>query len=135
MNVQAGTLLRWHRQVSRLFWRWKAKTAGLPHLSKNLQALIREVAPDNSSWGQERVANELQLKLGILVSSRMVAKCLCRGGMARTPDPKQRWHTFVHNPAKRIVVCDFFVVMTAMFRTLYVFVLMEWEAAASPVSM
>ena len=43
----------------------------------------------------------------------------------RTPDPKQRWLTFVHNHAKVIVACDFFVVITATFHTLYVLVLME----------
>jgi hypothetical protein len=40
-------------------------------------------------------------------------------------DPKQRWLTFIHNHAKVIVACDFFVVVTATFRTLYVFVIME----------
>jgi transposase InsO family protein len=125
VNVQADTLLRWHRQGFRLFWRWKSKTAGRPRLPKNLQALIREMAADNPTWGQERIANELQLKLGILISSRTVAKYLRRGGPVRTPEPKQRWLTFVHNHAKGIVACDFFVVMTATFRTLYVFVLME----------
>jgi transposase InsO family protein len=83
------------------------------------------VAADNPTWGQERIANELQLKLGILVSSRTVAKYLRRGGPVRTPDPKQRWLTFVHNHAKGIVACDLFIVMTATFRTRYVFVLME----------
>ena len=68
MNVQADTLLRWHRQGFRLFWRWKSKTAGRPRLPNNLQALIREMAADNPTWGQERIANELQLKLGIRVS-------------------------------------------------------------------
>jgi hypothetical protein len=87
--------------------------------------LIREMAADNPTWGQERVANELQLKLGIRVSPRTVAKYLRRGGPGRPPAPKQRWLTFVHNHAKVIVACDFFVVMTAAFRTLYVFVLME----------
>jgi transposase InsO family protein len=48
-----------------------------------------------------------------------------RDGPVRTPDPKQRWLTFVHNHAKVIVACDFFVVVTATFRTLYVFVIME----------
>jgi len=47
------------------------------------------------------------------------------GGPTRTPDPKQRWLTFVHNLANVIVACDFFVVVTATFRTLYVFVIME----------
>ena len=54
-----------------------------------------------------------------------MAKYLRRGGPLRAPDPKQRWFTFVHNHAKVIVACDFFVVITATFRTLYVFVLME----------
>jgi hypothetical protein len=43
----------------------------------------------------------------------------------RTPDPQQRWLTFLRNHAKVIVACDFFVVITAAFRTLYVFVVME----------
>jgi transposase InsO family protein len=41
------------------------------------------------------------------------------------PDCQQRWLTFIHNHAKGIVACDFFVVVTATFRTLYVFVIME----------
>ena len=52
-------------------------------------------------------------------------KYLRNGGPVRTPDPKQRWLTFVHNHAKAIVACDFFVIVTASFRTLYVFVMME----------
>jgi hypothetical protein len=43
----------------------------------------------------------------------------------RTPDPKQRWLTFIRNHSKVIVACDFFVVITATFRTLYVFVVIE----------
>lgn len=125
VNVQADTLLRWRRQGFRLFWRWKSKSVGRPRLPNNIQKLIRDMAADNPTWGQERIANELQLKLGIRVSPRTVAKYLRRGGPVRTPVPKQRWLTFVHNHAKVIVACDFFVVMTAAFRNLYVFVLME----------
>ncbi len=44
VNVQADTLLRWHRQGFRLFWRWKSKTAGRPRLPNNLQA-GRELKP------------------------------------------------------------------------------------------
>jgi putative transposase len=39
--------------------------------------------------------------------------------------PSQRWQTFLRNYAKAIVVCDFWVVVTATFRFLYVFVVME----------
>ena len=87
--------------------------------------MIREMAAENPTWGEERIANELKLKLGIRVSPRTVEKYLRDGGPVRTPDPKQRWLTFVHNHAKVIVACDFFVVITATFRTLYVFVILE----------
>ena len=39
--------------------------------------------------------------------------------------PSQRWMTFVRNHAQAILACDFFVVVTARFRILYVFVVME----------
>jgi hypothetical protein len=83
------------------------------------------MAAENPTWGEERIANELKLKLTIQVSPRTVGKYLGRGCPVRTPDPKQRWLTFVHNHAKVIVACDFFVVITAAFPTLYVFVGVE----------
>ena len=94
-------------------------------MPKGLRKLIREIAAANVTWGEERIANELNLKLGIRVSPRTVGKYLRTGRPPRTPDPKQRWLTFVRNHAQVIVAGDFFVVVTATFRTLYVFVLME----------
>src|SRR5215471_4958629 len=125
VNVKPDTLIRWQRKGLRLFWRWKSKPSGRPPLPQNLRELIRQMAADNVSWGEERIANELQLKLGIRVSPRTVGKYLRNGRPARTPDPQQRWLTFIHNHAKVIVACDFFVVVTATFRSLYVFVLIE----------
>jgi hypothetical protein len=61
--------------------------AGTTPLPKNLQWWIREMASDNPSWGEERVANELKLKLGIRVSSRTVAKYLRDGRPVRTLIP------------------------------------------------
>src|SRR5215472_12483375 len=117
VNVKPNTLTRWHREGLPLFWRWRSKPTGRPRLPKPLRQLIREMATQNPTWGQERIANELKLKLGIRVSPRTVEKYL-RDGPVRTPDPKQRWLTFIHNHAKVIVACDFFVVVTATFRAL-----------------
>ena len=124
--VQPATFTRWHRQGFRLFWRWKS-TPGRPPIPADLQALIRRMARENPSWGEERIANELLLKLGLRVSPRTIRKYLPRrlnpgrGQRATT----QRWRTFVRNHAQAIVACDFCVVVTATFRLLYVFVLME----------
>ncbi len=125
VNVKADTLLRWHRKGFRLFWRWKSKPTGRPRLPGNLRDLIRKMAAENLIWGEERIANELKMKLGIRVSPRTVRKYLSSGGPRREPNPKQRWLTFVRNHAKAIVACDFFVVVTASFRTVCVFVIME----------
>src|SRR6202163_4727301 len=122
--VKPATLIRWHRKGFRLFWQWKSRPVGRPRLPKDIQALIRQMATENPTWGEEHIANELKLKLGIRVSPRTVGKYLAQGPR-RLPDPGQRWLTFVHNHAQAIVACDFFVVVTARFRILYVFVLME----------
>jgi transposase InsO family protein len=124
-NVKPDTFIRWHREGFRLFWRWKSKATGRPLLPNNVRQLIRMMGAENATWGEERIADELQLKLGIRVSPRTVGKYLQSGRPVRTPDPKQRWLTFVRNHAKGIVACDFFVVVTATFRKLYVFVIME----------
>jgi hypothetical protein len=93
--VKPDTFVRWHRRGFRLFWRWQSKSPGRPPLPKSLQWLIREMVSENPSWGEERIANELKLKLGIRVSPRTVAKSLRRGRPARSPDPKQRYLTVV----------------------------------------
>ncbi len=44
---------------------------------------------------------------------------------AGQPRGEQRWATFLKNHAKAILACDFFVAVTATFRLLYVFVVIE----------
>ena len=53
--VKPETFIGWHRQGFRLFWRWKSKR-GRPALPKDLRALIRRMALENPTWGQERLA-------------------------------------------------------------------------------
>jgi transposase InsO family protein len=82
------------------------------------------MATNNTTWGEERIANELLLKIGIQISPRTV-----RRYMPTEPKrPKvvsQRWMTFVRNHVKTIIAADFFVVVTATFRLVYVLVIME----------
>jgi transposase InsO family protein len=124
--VTPKTFIGWHRQAYRLFWRRKSKP-GRPALPKDLRALIRRMAQENPTWGQERIANELLLKLGLRVSPGTVRKYMpshCVGGPGKRC-PSQRWSTFIRNQAKGIVACDFCVAVTATFRVLYVFVVIE----------
>jgi putative transposase len=124
--VKPETLIGWHRKGFKLFWRWKSQV-GRPRLPANIRRLIVQMAEENPTWGQARVAAELSVKLGIYVSPRTV-----RAYWPPEPDRRvrrrtssQHWKTFVRNHARSIVACDFMVVVTARFRTLYVFLLIE----------
>jgi hypothetical protein len=104
--VKPDTFIRWHRKGFRLFWRWKSRPRGRPRLPNNLRQLILRMAAENPIWGEARIADQLQLKLGLRVSPRTVGKYLAAArGPGRTPDPKHRWMTFVRNHAKGIVAC------------------------------
>jgi Homeodomain-like domain len=86
--VQPDTLIRWHRQGWRRLWRWKSRP-GRPPIPRGLQRLIVTMAQANPTWGEERIADELRLKLGVSVSPRTVGRYL------RTPAvPSRRRATF-----------------------------------------
>jgi hypothetical protein len=68
------TLLRWHRELSRVFWKHTSKThLRKPRLSLETINLIKEMAANNRLWGAERIRGEL-LKLDIRVSKRTIQK-------------------------------------------------------------
>ena len=120
--VRPQTLIRWHRAGFRLFWRCKSRP-GRPPIPTELRQLIRRMALDNPLWGQERIANELLVKLGLHVSPRTVRKYMPKP--VGRPRGDQRWSTFLKNHAQAIVACDFFVTVASTFRLLYVLVVME----------
>ena len=124
--VKPETLIGWHRRGFQLFWKWKSRV-GRPRLPENIRKLIIRMALENPTWGQARVAAELSLKLGIYVSPRTVRTYWPPESERRGPrgTSSQRWRTFVRNHAQSIVACDFFVVVTARFRILFVFLMME----------
>jgi hypothetical protein len=103
--VQPETFARWRRQGFGVLW-CRHSRAGRPAIPAELQALIRQMACDNLTWGQRRIANELRLKLGLRVSPRTVRKYLptprhCGPGQRAT---SQCWRTFLRNHAWDLLV-------------------------------
>jgi hypothetical protein len=117
--VTPDTVVRWHRQGWRLFWRWKSRSrSGRPHLSPEVRELIMTMSRENRLWGTERIRGEL-LKLGIVVSNRSIRRYRWR--RPRRPS-NQTWRTFLRNHAHHLWAADLFTVPTLTFRTLYVLV-------------
>ena len=73
VNSTPKTFSGWHGAGFRLFWLWKSRP-GQPPVPMELRRLVREMALSNLSWSEERIANELLLKLGIWISPRTVRK-------------------------------------------------------------
>ena len=72
--VRPETVVRWHRQGWRLFWRWRSRPRlGRPRLSAEVRGLIAAMARENPRWGTERIRGEL-LKLGLAVSNRSIRR-------------------------------------------------------------
>jgi putative transposase len=115
--VTPETVVRWHRQGWRLFWRWKSRSqGGRPHLTPEVRDLISTMSRDNRLWGTERIRGEL-LKLGIVVSNRSIRRYRWRGpGRA----PTQTWRTFLRNHAHHLWAADLLSVPTLTFKTLHV---------------
>jgi hypothetical protein len=74
--VKSATLIGWHRAAFRRFWHWKSGPPGRPPVSAEVRRLVRRMAIENPTWGEERIADELWLKLQIHLSPRTVGKYL-----------------------------------------------------------
>ncbi len=124
--MQPETLLRWHRERFRLFWRHTSKTnSRQPKLSPETIALIKKMVKDNRLWGAERIRGEL-LKLDIRVCKRTIQKYM-RG--VRTPRlTGQSWRTFLRTHGGEIWACDFLQLTDLYFRSLFAFFLIDLKS-------
>jgi putative transposase len=124
--VQPETLLHWHRQGFRLFWKYTSRaTSSKPKMPTETVALIKEMAARNRLWGAERIRGEL-LKLGQHVSKRTIQKYMRQ---VRTTRPRgQNWRNFLRNHAQEIWACDFLPVTDLFFRSLFAFFMIELQS-------
>jgi hypothetical protein len=48
--VKPATVVQWHRQGFRLFWRWRSRS-GRPSVNREVPDLIRQMSGANPLWG------------------------------------------------------------------------------------
>jgi len=118
------TVIRWHRQSFRVFWKWKSRSAlGRPRIPQDQIDLIKQMAADNPLWGAPRIHGEM-LKLGFDISEATVQRYMPRRPQRTT---RQRWKTFLQNHSSEIISLDFFVVPTITFKLLHVLVFLSHD--------
>jgi transposase InsO family protein len=121
--VTPATVVGWHRQGFRLYWRWKSRgRPGRPPLDLELRRLVRRMSRENPLWGAPRIRAELRL-LGCDVAQSTVAKYMVR----RRRPPSPTWRAFLANHADCLASVDFFVVPTVTFKLLYAFVVLRHQ--------
>jgi len=118
--IKPDTVIKWHREGFRLYWRWKSKTPiGRPPIDIEIRELIRRISRENPLWGVPRIQSELRL-LGFNVTEKTVAKYRVK----RAKPPSQTWKTFLANHVNQIAAIDFFTIPTINFRVLYCFIVL-----------
>jgi len=120
--VQPSTVVRWHHQGLRYFWRWRSRRRGRPQIDPEIRQLVRRMCQANPLWGAPRIHGEL-LKLGFEVSEATVSNYMIR----RRGPPSQTWRTFLRNHVGDIVALGFFTVPTATFRVLFVLIILSHD--------
>jgi transposase InsO family protein len=121
--IQPDTLLRWHRDLFRLYWRDISKSGKKKQriASETIQ-IIRKMIQENKLWSAERIRGEL-LKLGITLCKRTIQKYIRL--VRKSPSFTQNWATFMKNHMGDIWACDFTVTYDWLFHPIYIFVIME----------
>jgi hypothetical protein len=122
--VKPETVIRWHRQGFRLYWRWRSrpKRLGRPSIPREHIDFIRRMSRDNPSWGEDKINEELRVKFGIRHSTSTIRKYMAK---RRPHRGGQKWCTFIKNHSHELFACDFMTQYTALFAIVYVFVVME----------
>jgi putative transposase len=88
---------------------------------------VLRLARENSRWGYQRIAGELNM-LGLVVSLSTVRRVLANAGLG--PAPRRSgptWREFLRVQAASVVACDFFCVETALLRRYYVLFFIELQ--------
>lgn len=123
--VQPDTVLRWHRDLFRRYWKKKSTPKSRePRIPRETIELIKQMARENPKWGAKKIHGEL-LKLAIVVDKRTINKYMKQ---VRKKPGGQNWRTFLKNHAHDIWACDFTVIHSFFFKAIYAFVIVEHES-------
>jgi len=124
--VQPATVVRWHRAGYRAVWRRRSRRrSGRPRIPRTHIRLIRRISSEHPEWGEDRIALEVQLKLGVKHAASTVRRYMVR---RRGPRPGSTWRQFVEGHAHEFFSLDFATQILWNFEVRYVLVVMALDS-------
>jgi hypothetical protein len=121
--MQPATVLKWHRQGFRLYWRWKSRKRGRPTVDADMRKLIKQLSTENRLWSAERIHDHLVLLGFEPPSPDTIRKYMIKPDSSR--GSSQTWLIFIRNHLHESWAMDFCTVPTLAFKILYVFVFLD----------
>src|SRR6516225_2100636 len=119
--VKPDAILAWYRKlIAKKFDGSKRRRyPGRPPIEPKWEALIVQMARENSGWGYDRIVGALA-NLGYTVSDQTVGNVLRRHGIAPAPKRSQNtmWKEFIQSHLSVLAGIDFFTVEVLTWRGL-----------------
>jgi len=104
--IQPATVLRWHREGYRRYWRRRSGGfGGRPRIPRSHISLIRRISSDHPEWGEDRIALELKAKLGVKHAPSTIRRYM----VTREDDGRplsSTWRTFLAGHASELWTMD-----------------------------
>ena len=123
--IQPETVLRWHREGYRRYWRrGSGGHGGRPRIPRSHINLIRRISSDHPEWGEDRIALELKAKLGVEHAPSTVRRYMVTGKGDGTL-VSTTWRTFLAGHANELWTMDLTIQPLWDYSVRYVLVLME----------
>jgi homeodomain-containing protein/integrase-like protein len=119
--AKPATILAWYRRlIAQKFDGSKCRShPGRPRIEPKLEALIVQMARENSGWGYDRIVGALS-NLGYRVSDETVGNVLRRNGIEPAPSRSRNttWKEFIQSHMAVLAGIDFFTVEVLSWRGL-----------------
>jgi len=123
--IQPATVLRWHREGYRRHWRRRSGEAiGRPRIPRSHIRLIRRISSENPRWGEDRIALELKVKLGVEHAPRTIRRYMVTREDNGRP-ASSTWRTFLAGHAGELWTMDLTTQPLWDYSVRYVLVIME----------
>ena len=123
--IQPATVLKWHREGYRRYWRRRSGgLGGRPRIPRSHISLIRRISSDHPEWGEDRIALELKAKLGVEHAPSTIRRYMVTRKGDGAP-ASTTWRTFLAGHASELWTMDLTTQPLWNYSVRYVLVLME----------